>query len=81
MKAPWTAAQIEALNAYQALGYVHEFTCSNEQGDCKVRTLTATPDGWVCLGCGYKQDWAHGWMADKSQHPHHPFEAFPHLKP
>lgn len=26
------------------------------------RTLVATPDGWICPHCTYKQDWAHPMM-------------------
>lgn len=26
--------------------------------------LVATPDSWICGGCGYKQHWAWRWMAD-----------------
>lgn len=64
LKAPWSVEQVEALNAYQKLGYVHEFTCPNGW------PLTATPEGWTCPGtCGYTQDWCHDWMADKAKHP------------
>lgn len=76
LKAPWTPEQVEALNAYQQLGYVHEFTCPESHED---RTLLAGPNGWVCLRCGYTQDWAHEFMADKAKHPEHPFKHFPNL--
>ena len=65
---PWTSEQVDALNAWQALGYVHEFTCPHNHPD---RTLKATTDGWVCL-CGYTQEWAHDFMADKTKHPSDP---------
>ena len=71
IKAPWTAEQVEALNAYQRLGYVHEFTCPNSH---ESKTLIAAPDGWHCLRCGYTQDWAHEHMADKELHPPDPME-------
>jgi len=62
---PWTDAQIAALNAWQARDDMHPFTCPNrgdpphEPGDA----LTAGPNGWTCAKCGYKQNWAHGFMA------------------
>lgn len=66
IKAPWTPAQVDALNAYQALGYVHPFTCAM----CNGRVMRATEFGWVCpVNCGYAQNWCHEWMADRSQHP------------
>lgn len=69
--APWTAEQVEALNEFQRLGYMHEFTCpNNHQSD---RVLVAHPHGWQCPSCDYVQDWAHDFMADKALHPPHPF--------
>jgi hypothetical protein len=58
--APWTPEQVAQLNRYQTLGVMHPFTCPRGHGD-----LTATPDGWVCSGCAYTQDWAHLFMADQ----------------
>jgi hypothetical protein len=60
----FTTDQVESLNAYQNCGRWHPFTCGNHCG----ATLIATTDGWVCptTGCGYTQDWAHGFMADWS---------------
>lgn len=68
VKAPFTTEQVRALNRWQSLGYVHEFTC-----ECG-RRLTATPAGWVCVGkdCDYTQDWAHDFMADADKHPENP---------
>lgn len=66
IKAPWTQEQVDALNAWQKLGYVHEFTCPMDHPDDRV--LTATPAGWICPSCSYTQNWAHDHMADKSQH-------------
>ena len=57
--APWTADEVANLNRYQRWGRMHPFTCPN---DHPMRTLLATPEGWVCLGCTYKQDWAHEFM-------------------
>lgn len=62
MKAPWTQAQVEALNAYQTAGEFHPFTCGNDHGGDRV--LVAVPSGWTCPGCDYTQDWAHGFMFD-----------------
>lgn len=72
-KAPWTPDQVDALNAYQRLGYVHEFTCPNNHGPKQSRVLEATEVGWKCLFCDYTQDWAHGFMADRRLHPSRPF--------
>ena len=58
--APWTAEQIAALNAWQASGHVHEFTCPNEHEGSRV--LVAKRDGWHCPGCVYTQTWAHAMM-------------------
>jgi hypothetical protein len=57
LKAPWTPEQIEKLNHYQQLGYVHEYTCANNHDENRV--LVAMRDGWVCPTCDYTQDWAH----------------------
>ena len=58
---PWTPEQVESLNAYQASGAMHPFTCGN---DSTHRILLATPSGWVCSDCDWRQNWAHSWMAD-----------------
>lgn len=80
IKAPFTPEQVEALNAWQQLGYVHEFTCGWEHtpslvAEDKGRVLVADADGWACPTCSYTQDWAHDYMADKAQHPPHPAKA------
>lgn len=68
LKAPWSFAQVEALNDFQADGQVHPFTCGNrdvprrDHPDGKG-VLTAFEGGWRCLHCGYEQDWCHDWMA------------------
>jgi len=70
IRPPWTDEQVERLNAYQAAGKMHPFSCPDREepgheiinGD--LGTLTATNDGWVCTGCGYTQDWARESMAD-----------------
>ena len=64
--APWTAAQVDALNRWQRNNLVHEFTCGNEHCDGGDRTLVATRRGWICCHCDYRQDWAHAFMC----HPH-----------
>lgn len=70
--APWTPEQVDALNAYQRLGYVHEFTCPHGENH-QDRILVATASGWRCRWCDYTQDWAHDFMADKAKHPKPPF--------
>jgi len=57
IKAPWSPQQVDALNHWQALGYVHEFTCGNEHEGSRI--LFATRQGWICAHCDYRQDWAH----------------------
>jgi hypothetical protein len=63
--APWDEEQVDALNAYQASGAMHPFTCGNRPhpGNAEA-VLVATPEGWVCRDCDYTQDWAHAFMAD-----------------
>lgn len=63
---PWTAEQVEAMNQFQHERTFHPFTCENrndgKHGDGEG-ILIATPDGWICPHCDYKQGWAHGFMA------------------
>jgi hypothetical protein len=62
IKAPWTADDVEGLNIYQRLGLMHPYTCgSKRQGDTHTDggILVATPEGWKCPYCKYRQDWAH----------------------
>lgn len=73
IKAPWTPEQVAALNAYQALGFVHEFTCLEDHGP-DSRVLVAATDGWICPSCDYTQDWAHDAMADIERHPPNPMQ-------
>lgn len=62
IKAPFTDEQVNNLNRYQKLGFIHEFTCGNEhEGD---NTLIATKDGWICPTCDYTQNWCHDFMLD-----------------
>lgn len=68
-KAPWTADQVVALEAWQACGWVHPYTCGNDHdGD---RRLVATADGWRCLICDYTQDWC--WVGMLNGPPPSPF--------
>lgn len=64
VKAPWTADQVASLNAFQADGRMHDFTCNRSY--CDSRTLIATASGWYCSGiaCSYQQDWAYDWMCN-----------------
>ena len=64
--APFTQDQVDALNTYQGLGYVHGYTCEK-----RSTPLVATLEGWRCedKDCEYTQDWAHASHADKTQHP------------
>jgi len=62
VEAPWTEAQVKALNAYQRDGRYHPFTCPHAHD--ADRDLVATPDGWICRSCDYTQNWAHAMMVD-----------------
>lgn len=70
--APWSRNQVASLNAYQAMGRMHPFTCARRGNGAHrhlwgdVGTLIADSDGWLCLDCDYIQDWAHAFMADWS---------------
>lgn len=65
-KAPWTDEQVKSLNKYQQCSWVHPFTCGGK--NCR-RVLVATPNGWICPKCDYKQDWAHEFMLKFNEHP------------
>lgn len=70
--APWTPEQVAALNAFQKRGQFHPFTCGNAYGhEYYSPTLIALEDGWHCPApfCGYRQNWAHEYMADPSRWP------------
>lgn len=74
--APFTPAQVRALNRWQTLGHVHPFTCGNPHPRCgpiagpfigrfaDQRVLIATLAGWICSdpNCDYVQTWAHEFM-------------------
>lgn len=64
ISAPWTDAQVEALNYYQVSGAFHPFTCYVHSDV----PLLATTAGWVCISptCDYTQGWAHASMADRA---------------
>jgi hypothetical protein len=57
--APWSKDQVDALNAYQATGAFHPFTCGT---DSQHPVLVATLEGWRCRACGYEQNWCHAFM-------------------
>ena len=59
--APFTPARVASLNAFQASGAFHEFTCGSD-----ATVLMAREDGWHCPACTYTQDWAYEPMADES---------------
>jgi len=69
VRAPFSAEQVASLNAYQASGAFHEFTCGNDLCpgvDGEHAVLVAQEDGWRCPACPYTQGWAHEFMADGS---------------
>ena len=65
-EAPWAPEEVAALNAWQADGRFHPYTC----GDCGA-ALVATEAGWSCPteGCTYAQAWAHR-FSTKTPPPH-----------
>lgn len=62
--APWTNQEVKVLNEWQKRGDVHPFTCGGDNNGLRCSAvLLATPEGWACPdGCGYTQDWCHGFM-------------------
>lgn len=44
------------LNAHQHNSQRHPYTCGNDSQN--HRPLIATPQGWRCADCDYKQNWA-----------------------
>lgn len=60
----FTDAQCYVLNAGQHDRKRHPYTCGNNS---RHRPLIATPAGWKCADCDYRQDWAHD--ADKQGPP------------
>ncbi len=72
---PFTPEQVRNLNSFQESGRFHPFTCGGNRHDAAHTAyqeehggdfgqLVATETGWICPVCGYRQDWAHGFMAD-----------------
>ena len=59
IEAPFSAEQVNALNAFQLRGDFHSFTCGKHSGH---RDLVATEKGWICEDCDYTQNWAHSFM-------------------
>ena len=57
IRAPWTVAQVIALNGWQYRDDVHPYTCLHHSDT----RLLATTAGWVCphRDCDYRQDWTH----------------------
>lgn len=68
IRAPWTPEQVALLEAWQARD-CHAYTCPRrgsfehamaaavaEDWDDRG-VLTPTKAGWLCMACGYRQDW------------------------
>jgi len=62
-RSPFSDEQVASINAYQAAGAFHPFTCGTDS--CRG-ILVAANDGLRCPRCGFRQHWAWGWMADWS---------------
>lgn len=75
VEAPWTIEQADALNAWQACGWVHPFTCPNRDDGRHFddSVLHADTTGWKCPFCKYIQTWAHDFMLNGP--PPHPWPA------
>ena len=68
INAPWSAAEVDALNRFQRADHVHPFTCPHHTDNIN-RTLFATSAGWLCPHCAYQQDWAHRAMLAEPDTP------------
>lgn len=69
INAPFSAEQVAVLNQFQRLRNFHPFTCGsgNRTDDAHLDgegVLVAAKEGWICPYCDYRQNWAHGFMAD-----------------
>jgi hypothetical protein len=75
--APFSREQVINLNNFQTKSGMHPFTCGGDRGDEAHQAyadtwggepgqLVAYLSGWKCPVCDYRQDWAHGFMADGS---------------
>lgn len=57
----WTDAEVAVLNAHQADGLLHPYTCPGNKPSCaNQRNLIATRSGWICQCGEYRQGWARG---------------------
>jgi len=83
---PWSDEQVAKLNEWQRCSRVHPFTCGGDRTDAAHKRyaaehggdfgqLLATPDGWVCPVCDYRQAWAHDFMLKGA--PPNPFPERP----
>lgn len=83
IEAPWTDDQVSVLNQFQSGRLFHPFTCGGDRTDAAHRAyqaehggdfgqLVADKDGWHCPVCDYRQNWAHGFMADRDVIGHLP---------
>lgn len=68
INAPFSEDQVEALNAWQEARLVTPYLCPKYHVGPDDRVLIATRKGWVCsdTACDYTQNWAHGFMAERS---------------
>lgn len=64
---PWDPETVDNLNEFQKRGAMHPFTCPRREeiDHDDEGLLTAFPEGWLCWQCGYRQYWAHAFMADR----------------
>lgn len=67
LDAPWTQAQVDAINAWQKQPHIHPFTC-REHPDY---SLHACSSELYCPvpGCTYDQRWVHDFMAKRQPSP------------
>lgn len=67
IKAPFTDAQVRAINDFQNNAFVHPFTCCSHDGcnrsEHNEGILKATSEGLICPCGKYTQNWVHSYMA------------------
>ena len=66
--APWTEEQVINLRKWQDSDFVHPYTCVCDSNNI----LKPEKDGFVCLVCGYLQNWCYQDMLDGP--PENPFQ-------
>lgn len=65
-EAPWSEEDVVLLTLRQQVSWLHEYTCPTdheiEHATLPIKAnlvLIATPRGWYCPICRYRQSWCH----------------------